>query len=47
MTLEQAAHLAGLDSYEFQKLIGDRKIPFRYTQVDFEDDTETIKKYFQ
>lgn len=47
MTLDQASNFAGLDSLEFQKLIGKRKIPIHYTEDDFNDDLNTIKKIFE
>ena len=46
MTLEQAAKFSNLDSFEFQKLTGKRKIPIHYSENDFSDDLEMIKKIF-
>ena len=43
-TLEQASKFAELDTFEFQKLTGERKIPIHYSESDFNDDLETIKK---
>lgn len=47
MTLDQASKFAFLDTYEFQKLIGDKKIPIHYTENDFNEDLATIKKILQ
>jgi predicted HTH domain antitoxin len=44
MTLEQASNFAILDSLEFQRLLGERKISIHYNENDFEEDLETIKK---
>jgi len=44
MTLDQASKFAFLDTFEFQKLVGERKIPIHYTEDDFYADLATIKK---
>ncbi len=46
MTLSQACNFANMDSLEFQKLLGDRKISIHYGEQDLKDDLETIKRVF-
>lgn len=42
LSLIQAADLAGLDFFEFQRLMKDRGIPQHYSQEDFAADQATI-----
>ena len=44
MTFGQASNFANIDSFEFQKLLGARKISIHYDEKDLEDDLETIKR---
>jgi predicted HTH domain antitoxin len=46
MTLGQASNFANMDSFEFQKLLGERKISIHYDEKDLNDDLETIKRVF-
>ena len=43
-TLESASKFAQLDSYLFQKKLGERKIPVHYTLDDFHDDLSTVNE---
>lgn len=43
-TLESASKFAGIDSYQFQKKLGENKIPVHYTVKDFEDDVRTLNE---
>ncbi len=43
ITLVQAAHLAEMNLFDFQKLLRDRRIPQHYDESDFEKDLETIQ----
>jgi len=44
MTLGQASNFANIDSFEFQKQLGERKISIHYDEKDFDDDLQTIKR---
>jgi predicted HTH domain antitoxin len=44
LTLESASHFAEIDSYDFQKKLGENKIPVHYTQRDFEDDLSMLNE---
>lgn len=43
-TTESASHFAGMDSYSFQKKLGENKIPVHYSLKDFEDDLRTLNE---
>jgi len=43
-TVETASKFAEMDSYEFQKKLGERKIPMHYTLRDLEDDVRTVNE---
>ena len=43
-TLENASKFAGMDSYQFQKLLGKRKIPVHYSLNDFKDDLRILNE---
>lgn len=43
-TVESASKFAEMDSYEFQKKLGEHKIPIHYTLRDFEDDIRTVNE---
>jgi len=43
-TLESASHFAEIDSYEFQKKLGENKIPVHYTTQDFKDDLSILNE---
>jgi len=43
-TLETASHFAEIDSYQFQKKLGENKIPIHYTFRDFEDDLNIVNE---
>lgn len=45
-TFGQARHLANLSVWEFQQLLGNRKIQRHYTQVDLLEDVKTIQEGF-
>jgi predicted HTH domain antitoxin len=44
LTLGQASALAEMGQYEFQMLLGSRKIPAHYDSSDYFDDLKTISK---
>lgn len=44
LTVESASKFAGMDSYMFQKVLGEKKIPVHYTLTDFEDDLQTLNE---
>ncbi len=43
-TLESASKFAGMDSHQFQKKLGENKIPVHYSIKDFEDDLRTLNE---
>jgi predicted HTH domain antitoxin len=45
-TFGQARRLANLSVWEFQKLLGERKMPRHYTEVELMEDIETIQANF-
>ena len=45
-TFGQARRLANLSVWEFQQLLGERKIERHYNEVDLADDLSTIKTDF-
>ncbi|TAE61902.1 MAG: UPF0175 family protein [Nostocales cyanobacterium] len=45
-TFGQARRLANLSVWEFQMLLGNRKIQRHYTQVDLLEDVKTIQEGF-
>ena len=44
LSLEAASHFAELDSYSFQKSLGEHKIPMHYTQQDLDDDLQILNE---
>lgn len=44
LTLESASHFAEMDSHIFQKQLGENKIPFHYSQKDFDDDLRMLNE---
>ena len=44
LTLESASKLAEVDSYAFQKVLGQNKIPMHYTKEDFENDLQVVNE---
>lgn len=46
MTIKQASDFTNLDLNEFQKKLNDTLAPIHYTEEDFKDDLNTIKKIF-
>jgi predicted HTH domain antitoxin len=43
-TLGQAAEAAGLSQAEFQRELGDRRIPINYTMEDLEADLKAVRQ---
>ncbi len=43
-TLESASKFAELDSYQFQKKLGEHKIPIHYSLKDFKDDLGIVNE---
>ncbi len=43
-TLESASKFANMDTYQFQKKLGEKKIPIHYTLNDFHDDLKTVNE---
>ena len=43
-TLESASKFANMDAYQFQKKLGEKKIPVHYTMDDFRDDLRTVNE---
>ncbi len=43
-TLEAASKFAEMDSSQFQKKLGEHKIPVHYSIKDFEDDLRTLNE---
>lgn len=46
MTIKQASDFSNLDLNKFQKRLNDTLTPIQYTEDDFENDLNTIKKIF-
>ena len=44
LTLGQAARLAGLSQFSFQRVLGGRRIPVHYDEHDFREDVETLRE---
>lgn len=44
LTLIQAAGLAGMAFFEFQKLLRDRQIPQHYGMKELDEDVRTLRK---
>ena len=43
-SLESASKFAEMDSYQFQKKLGEHQIPMHYSVKDFEDDVRTLNE---
>jgi len=44
LTLGQASEFAGMSQLEFQRLLGNRRIPVHYDSQDFADDLDTLRR---
>jgi predicted HTH domain antitoxin len=43
LSLAQAADIAGVDRFKFQKLLAHKHIPINYDLADYEHDVKTLK----
>lgn len=46
-TLGQASRFSNMTQRDFQKILGERKIPLHYDEQMFEKDVETLKALFR
>lgn len=46
-TLGQASRFSNMTQRDFQKILGERKIPVHYDEQMFEKDVETLKALFR
>jgi predicted HTH domain antitoxin len=43
LTLGQASHLAGMNLFDFQQLLGSRQVPIHYDVAEYEQDLRTLE----
>lgn len=44
LTLGQAAHMAGMSQKEFQRFLGDRRVPVHYDSDDLDHDLMVLRE---
>ena len=44
LSLGQASALAGMNQFQFQRLLASRQIPIHYEVADFEQDLKTLRE---